>query len=1203
MSDSPQVIDQTIRDELLDISQSFIVQAPAGSGKTELLTQRVLALLAVVKKPENILAITFTRKAAAEMRERVIGALRLAQRPAPKSEHELTRYNLAKKVLQVDQLKNWNLLANPNRLNLLTIDSLAASLSGALPLLSQTGTLPNIEENAYLYYMAAAERMLQEVDNDDDLAKNIRTLLIHKDNNLKQVTELIAELLSKRLQWLGKTNLSGDGPNAEYEYSCGNIFNSLEIIIEEKLQEVYQAMPKDIISELPNLLRQASNVLRAEHKNTVVNLATNNRFDAINVPTSADLQLWLAISEMLLKANKNQANFFSSPNKNIGFPTNKDAKDENEVEQFERNKSKLKTILSDLSNSPHNTKIAQLLNQIRYLPTDIETEIENPVLQAVTELLPVAASYLKWIFKENNIIDFTELSIASLEALGCEGAPTDFALALDYRIEHILLDEFQDTSSPQIRLIELLTAGWDASQSKSLFLVGDPMQSIYRFRDANVSLFLQVIESGLGQLKPIFRQLAVNFRSSKTVIDWVNQQFSMIMPEQSDLTLSAVSYSCSTAFHASFDQSRVEVCVTIDAEDYKTEARQVVELVESHLLENTDLQKQSINDGNREPYEAKTLAILVRSRSHLIDIIDLLNRKSISFQALDLESLANKIIVSDITSMALALTDIYDQLSWVACLRSPWYSLGLNDIRLIVARVASTGLDFPTVINELLLEVPNPELLSVRGKKRACVIQPILDHAIAQKGKKPFMKWLSGCFDAVGGRLQIDTLSEHEDLDTCIEAISKIEQGGEIIDRRKLQQALEKLYASPNPKADAQVQLMTIHKSKGLEFDTVIIPRADAWRTRPDYPLLKWTEVLDKQGVSHNLLAVSKQTGKENDSIYQYISYIEKQKAKYEAQRLLYVASTRAKSKLVLFGDICVNRAKSSDEQTVYKKPSGTSFLAMLWEGVEQNLNFVVGANISDKTKVTVIPQKLNESELAELTALDTTEKQLKHIFPARKFKRTYLKYIEKAPANTKITSNQERYLDQSNKSLEVEQYQDLAATVIGRVVHRQLEWLTSQFVDSSVSPQDFLLPTNWVEITKSQLLEMGYTLDAAHIDTAIELVIRAVRNTLEDKTGQFILSEHVQAESEIELMIVGKNGDYQTKIIDRTFIFEGQRWIVDYKTSEPNKNEKLEDFLHKEKINYQQQIQGYISLYDGANAIPTIAGLYFPLIKHFERY
>ncbi|MBT6879217.1 MAG: UvrD-helicase domain-containing protein, partial [Gammaproteobacteria bacterium] len=115
--------DQQVRQEVLDPERSFIVQAPAGSGKTELLTQRILRLLARVGEPEHILAITFTRKAAAEMRSRLLETLKhAAQQPCPQQPHLAQSWNLARAVLAHDQQQGWNLLSHPARLEIRTMD-------------------------------------------------------------------------------------------------------------------------------------------------------------------------------------------------------------------------------------------------------------------------------------------------------------------------------------------------------------------------------------------------------------------------------------------------------------------------------------------------------------------------------------------------------------------------------------------------------------------------------------------------------------------------------------------------------------------------------------------------------------------------------------------------------------------------------------------------------------------------------------------------------------------------------------------------------------------------------------------------------------------------------------------------------------------------------------------------------------------------
>ena len=146
-------------------------------------------------------------------------------------------------------------------------------------------------------------------------------------------------------------------------------------------------------------------------------------------------------------------------------------------------------------------------------------------LLALFRVLPLAVANLRRVFSERGEVDHTEVALAAKSALGEEGHPTDLALHLGYKIQHLLVDEFQDTSVSQTELLEHLIQAWSPESGSTLFVVGDPMQSIYAFRQAEVTLFQRAREHGFANgewpLEPA--QLAANFRSRPALIDWFNR--------------------------------------------------------------------------------------------------------------------------------------------------------------------------------------------------------------------------------------------------------------------------------------------------------------------------------------------------------------------------------------------------------------------------------------------------------------------------------------------------------------------------------------------------------------------------------------------------------------------------------------------------------------------------------------------------------
>jgi ATP-dependent helicase/nuclease subunit A len=252
--------DRDARATALEVDRSFIVQAPAGSGKTELLTQRFLALLAVVDRPEALLAITFTRKAAAEMRNRILESLRQCGNPDSKLRDD-TRA-LARRVLAVDTRHDWGLLRNPSRLRVLTIDALNQSLARRLPVLSGLGAGLGVDEDGRELYEEAAERLLAHLPSDDPaIAEAVAILLEHLDNNVGRLVGLVSDMLARREAWLPVLPASVDAYGQEGAARFA-LEAAREDIVQQHLATLLDAFPSQLLTDACHYARGSAAVLR-----------------------------------------------------------------------------------------------------------------------------------------------------------------------------------------------------------------------------------------------------------------------------------------------------------------------------------------------------------------------------------------------------------------------------------------------------------------------------------------------------------------------------------------------------------------------------------------------------------------------------------------------------------------------------------------------------------------------------------------------------------------------------------------------------------------------------------------------------------------------------------------------------------------------------------------------------------------------------
>src|SRR5687768_11995855 len=307
---SNAIVDAPQREAALDPRRSFIVQAPAGSGKTGLLIQRFLRLLAVVERPEEILAITFTRKAAAEMRRRVLEALqRAADATPPEKENERKTWELARAALERDRARDWQLARNAARLRILTIDALCTSLARQMPVLSRLGAAPAIVEDSTDLLREAAERTLALVEKEESVSPLARAVLRHLDGDWSAVRGLVEGMLRRRDQWMRR--IEGFTAEAEVRETLEAAFRRERARV---MQRANDLMPGELVGEICRHARYA-----AEHvedpSSPLHALADLEGYPSADEDGAA---AWCALAELLLTA---QGEWRKTVTKTQGFPT------------------------------------------------------------------------------------------------------------------------------------------------------------------------------------------------------------------------------------------------------------------------------------------------------------------------------------------------------------------------------------------------------------------------------------------------------------------------------------------------------------------------------------------------------------------------------------------------------------------------------------------------------------------------------------------------------------------------------------------------------------------------------------------------------------------------------------------------------------------------------------------------------------------
>ncbi|MEW5973628.1 MAG: UvrD-helicase domain-containing protein [Pseudomonadota bacterium] len=1177
-------LDAAIREQALDPRLCCIVQAPAGSGKTELLIQRMLVLLAEVERPEEILAITFTRKAAGEMRSRILHALREADSPLPEHApgHLVRQRERARAALARDRALGWNLLEQPARLRIQTIDAFSHGLAARLPLTARFGAAAVISDEPGDLYREAASNVVERIESAMDVAGQgsvdedaaaLEALLRHLGNDLARVRDLLAAMLGKRDQW-GRHVF---GVEATAQARRAALEAAIRRMVEDELNSLHALFPAALRDETACVAAMMCAHLMD------IEVAPDDRRLLWDVPGwpeagTAGLVRWQGLADLLL-TDKGEWRKALSANNGVPAPSEKGIDKETQSERAAF-KARVTELLDALRGHPD---LARALHATRAMPEPAYGDADWAVLEALLHLLKQAWAQLLLIFAARGEVDFVETAQGALRALGEPEAPSDLLLAFDYRLRHILLDEFQDTSHSQFALLERLVSGWQPGAApfteldgRSLFLVGDPMQSIYRFREAEVGLFLRAQREGVrcggGVLRLAPLTLSTNFRSQAGVVEWVNAVFPRVLAERENIAEGAVPYTPSTAHHppAEGEAVRLHLFTKPGKEDGGPESGGArpqaggIEAAEVVRLTREALARLE-TDGEVKPAD-RSVAILVRSRGHLARILPGLRAAGVSFQAVEIEQLADQPMVQDLLALTRALLHPADRIAWLAVLRAPWCGLRLSDLH------ALAGDGAETTLWRCMHDPARVAALGDDGRARLLRLREVLAASLAESGRVPLRRQVEGAWLALGGPACARSARELEEARIFFDLLDAM---GDEVGVETLERELEALFAPPE--GGARVQVMTIHKSKGLQFHTVIVPGLARVPRGSDSQLLLWLEReanhIDRTETDL-LLAPIKGQGEKDSPLYTWLRRIQDARGSYEDGRLLYVAATRAIRRLHLLAEVPLDKDGGW-------KPPARSLLARLWPGIEERVE-------------SPGPQEEGQGGEGFPDAVPLP--------PGHGLRRLPLDWRPPAPPSA-IPVGQATAQPLSRRAAWQEEKGngwhegDETPRHVGTLVHRLLERIA---LDGAEQWPEGRLRRAGPALRRA-LRELGVV--EGMLDEGLGRVLHAIEGTLADPRGRWILAAHEDARCEWALGgVIG--GVPVSAVIDRSFIDQKIRWIIDYKTAEPAAGETLSAFLDRQQEHYRPQLEGYAGLLAALDPDrPVRLGLYFPLLGGWREW
>ena len=831
--------DSAARAFAVDPRNNVVLEASAGTGKTSVLVSRYINLLKVGVDPANILAITFTRKAAAEMRERIIRELRLA---AARSE--------------LDNIRWLDLRDRLADIAISTIDAFCLSLLREFPLEADVDPAFDLADDSEVPRLMAAAldrtlRILVSLSGrDEDVA------LVLAQLGIARTREGLSTLLDRRLvAWDALDRFLVRGPQG---LTAGGVCRAAAAALHEMLLTVDGGLPQ-FLADGPSAHPRYGLFLRELQRLTALDGASDAAIRGV---------LERIAGHFLTTENRaRKVGTSIPPYKQEHYPS----------------KSGMKR---------HRDALFQIAPQIERVMFAFNRDLNVVLARGVRRMFANALEQYRRALEERSVLDFSDVLDRALQLLRQMDEFSQSRFRLESRYHHVLVDEFQDTSRAQWELVSLLIKAWGEglglATNPSIFVVGDRKQSIYRFRDAEVEVLREAAEhiEGLRPDSRARRAISRSFRACPELLHFVNDVCAEMAQPAGQF--GEFTYDERDRFPVdSADQHPGDPVLGIAVAETPDDSAAAVADEIARLLKAASVRDKTT--GLTRSIRPGDIGILFRSRTSHREFERELGVRGIPTYVYKGLGFFDADEIKDVTALLRFLAEPTSNLRASALLRSRFL------------RISDRGLAHlaPDIASALLSDDPPASLVTIDDEDRRVLehARPFIKDWLMQVDRVAPAELLERilsdsayAYELGGSRRR----QAWENLKKMRGLVRRIQNRG-YATLMRIADHLMSLSAGDESNAVIEaidaVNLMTVHAAKGLEFPVVFVVNLAKGASGPPRPV---RVVVDSGPVG---------AGQPSVSVGPFMSETdeaERDRERHETRRLLYVALTRARDRLYL---------------------------------------------------------------------------------------------------------------------------------------------------------------------------------------------------------------------------------------------------------------------------------------------------------------